>query len=411
MGFKVKFRDPQGLVCVRLDSWEDPEDPHDDDELTVYGVNSGQNNIIYNTSMWGLGVYEINEEDSQLLNQPHGICANNKGDLYVADTGNHRIVRLYNPAHELKFVTTIGNKGDKEGQFYSPHQVALDHMGNLFVSDSGNHRIQVFDSTNVFKFAFTGDDFLVSPTGITITDSLEEHAKTKRNFIIVLDSSASRISKFDHKGNLLKSLSMLKLGFSKVRMEYLCIDYHNQILVTDSENHCIHKLTHNLEYITTFGREGDDDFEFINPKGITIHRRFGQIFVAEESGAQYYWVGTDIYDFEVKKYNKNLLFTFKTTEPSFLTADVLDSEKKFVMRLTHSRLLPHTGQQLLRWNRTVGMTNNKIIEKEELEVSDVVRPGEKVPPGKYFIKISLEATYSSRTHFVRVEENEFEITD
>ena len=32
MGFKVKFRDPEGLACVRLKSWEDPDDPHDDDE-------------------------------------------------------------------------------------------------------------------------------------------------------------------------------------------------------------------------------------------------------------------------------------------------------------------------------------------------------------------------------------------
>ena len=63
MGFKVKFRNPEGLACARLDSWEDPEDPHDDDELTVYGVNSGQNNIIYNSSMWGLDVFNIDEDD------------------------------------------------------------------------------------------------------------------------------------------------------------------------------------------------------------------------------------------------------------------------------------------------------------------------------------------------------------
>ena len=57
------------------------------------------------------------------------------------------------------------------------------------------------------------------------------------------------------------------------------------------------------------------------------------------------------------------------------------------------------------------MTNKIIIKDENLEVSDVVRPGEKAPPGMYRIKLSLEATYSSRTHFVRVEEQEFEISD
>jgi len=411
MGFKVNFKDPEGLAAVRLNSWEDPEDPHDDDELTVYGVNSGQNNIIYNKSMWALGVYGRNEDDNQLLNRPHGISANKAGDVYVADTGNHRVVRLFNPTDELQFITAIGGKGSEKGQFLSPHQVALDNSGNLFVSDSGNHRIQVFDNQDKFKFAFTGDNFLVSPIGISVTDSLETHAKRKENFLIITDSSASRINKFDLKGNLAKSISMRNLGFSDVRLEYICIDYYNQILITDSKNHCIHKFTHNLDYITSFGREGDDDFEFIQPTGITIHRRFGQLFVAEESGAQYYWVGTDLYDFTIKEYKNNLLFSFKITEPSFLTADLLDKEGKFIMRLTQNRLLPRSGDQVLRWNQTVGVTNKIIIKDEDLEVSDVVKPGEKAPPGLYRIKLSLEATYSSRTHFVRVEEQEFEISD
>ena len=348
MGFKVKFRDPEGLVCVRLDSWEDPEDPHDDDELTVYGVNSGQDNIIYNTSMWGLGVYGLYEDEDQLLNRPHGICANSRGDVYVADTGNQRIVRLFNPAHELHFVKAIGSKGTGNGQFLSPYQVALDNTGNLFVSDSGNHRIQVFDRNNEFKFAFDGDGFLNSPTGISVTDSLEKNARFKENFLVIVDSMSSRISKYDLKGNRKKSITLVKYGFQKVHLEYITIDYYNQILITDSENHCIHKFTHNLEYITSFGREGDDDFEFIKPKGITIYRRFGQLFVAEESGAQYYWVGTDLYDLAVKEYNKNLLFTFQITEPSYLTADIIDDDGNFVMRLTQERLLPRIGKQLVR---------------------------------------------------------------
>ena len=411
MGFKVQFRDPQGLACVRMDAWEDPEDPHDDDELTVYGVNSGQSNIIYNTSMWGLGVYGLYEDDDQLLNKPHGICANSKGDVYVADTGNNRIVRLYNPDHELQFVTAIGSRGKKEGQFSSPTQVAMDNSGNIYICDSGNHRIQVFDANNNFKRAFTNNDFLINPTGIAVTDSLEKHARIKENFIIVVDSAASRISRIDLKGNLKKSISMKNIGFPSVKLEYICIDYHNQILITDSENHCIHKFTHRLEYITSFGRKGDDDFEFINPTGIAIHRRFGQIFVAEKSGAQYYWVGTDLYDLAVKEHNQNLLFTFKITEPSFLTADILDAEGDFVMRLTYERLLPRIGEQLIRWNKIVGKTNIKIMEIEDLELSELVSPGKKAPPGRYTLKISLEAVYSSRTHFVRIEELEFQIVE
>ena len=411
MGFKVKFSLPEGLACVRLDSWEDPEDPHDDDELTVYGVNSGQNNIIFNSSMWGLGVYGLDKEGDQLLNRPHGICANSKGDVYVADTGNNRVVRLFNPTDKLNFITAIGSKGKEKGQFISPRQVALDNMGNLFVSDSGNNRIQVFDRFNKFTHSFTGDAYLIGPTGIAVTDSLEAHARNEENFIVIIDSLASRISKFDFRGKLLNSSPMSKLGYPRVKLEYICIDYYNQILITDSENNCIHKFTDNLDYVTSFGREGDDDYEFIKPKGITIYRRFGQLFVAEETGAQYYWVGTDIFDLAINQNKNNFLFSFKITEPSFLTADILDHDGKFIMRLTQQRLLPHCGEQVLRWNRIVGMTNRKTIEEEDLDVSKIVRPGEKARPGTYKIKLALEATYSSRTHFVRLEEKDFQIID
>ena len=81
------------------------------------------------------------------------------------------------------------------------------------------------------------------------------------------------------------------------------------------------------------------------------------------------------------------------------------------MRLTQQQLLPHCGDQKLRWNRIVGVTNKKIIEEEGLDISSTIRPGEKAPPGEYRIKLSLEATYSSRTHFIRTEEKVFQIID
>ena len=155
MGLKVRFRNPQGVACVRLDSWDDPENKHDDDELTVYGINSGQNNIIYNKSMLALEVYGIKEKGDQRLNDPRGICANSKGDVYIADSGNHRIVRLFNPGRQLKFVKSIGDSGKGNGQFDYPEQVALDNNGNIYVSDTGNNRIQVFDQQNDFKFVFS----------------------------------------------------------------------------------------------------------------------------------------------------------------------------------------------------------------------------------------------------------------
>ena len=79
---------------------------------------------------------------------PMGMALDAKGNLYVADTENHRIQKL-SPSGQ--FLQQWGNTGpfgtellpgDKPGQFSSPSGVALDAKGNLYVADTGNHRIQ-----------------------------------------------------------------------------------------------------------------------------------------------------------------------------------------------------------------------------------------------------------------------------
>jgi hypothetical protein len=409
MGFKVNFSKPEGLACVRLDAWEDPDDPHDDDEVTVYGINSGENNIIYNKSMYGLEVYGIDEESDQLLKNPHGICANSRGDVYVADTGNHRVVRLFNPGSKLEYVTALGRKGIGTGQFISPSQVALDNGGNIYVSDTGNHRVQVFDKNNKFKFSFSNHNKFIRPSGIAVTDSLQQFQGRIDNFIVVIDSNGQRISQFSLSGQVRKSLKMSDIGYSNANLEYICIDYYNQILITDSNNHCIHKFDHELNYITTFGSKGDDDNQFLVPKGIAIYRRFGQIFIAESTGAQYYWVGSDFSVDKIYNEGKYLIFQLFITEPSNITADIFDSEGMFVTRIANKRTFRTAGINQIKWNKRIGKYNEQFYEMNNFNASSLTKPFSLVPLGKYIIKIRSEATYSSRTYFEKVKEQIFEL--
>lgn len=409
MGFKVNFSKPEGLACVRLDAWEDPDDPHDDDEVTVYGVNSGENNIIYNKSMFGLEVYGIDEDENQLLNKPHGICANSKGDVYVADTGNHRIVRLYNPGSKLEYVTDIGTQGIGNGEFISPEQVALDNSGNIYVTDTGNNRIQVFDKENKYIFNFSKNGKLIRPTAIAVTDSIQKYQGRVDNFIVVVDSSDHRINQFSLNGKFKKSLDISTIGYNSATLEYICLDYYNQVLVTDSENHCIHKFDHDLNYITSFGSKGDDDFEFLVPKGIAIYRRFGQLFIAESTGAQYYWIGTDLNIIKISRVTNGVKINFNITEPSIITADIFDKEDKFVARIANRRSFRSSGEHEIFWNRKVGRFTSKFLNDNGYDLSTINKPFKSVPNGEYKIIIKAEATYSSRTYFEKIKEQKFEI--
>ena len=410
MGFRVKFKSPQGLACVRLDAWEDPDDPHDNDEVTVYGVNSGQNNIIYNSSMWGLDVYGLDEEDEQKLSGPHGICANSHGDVYIADSGNNRIVRLFNPGNKLEYVSALGSEGSKPGEFRYPLQVAMDGRGNIYVSDTGNHRIQIFNRNDSLLQIIGNNGQILSPNGIAVAHSSEKHRYRPDNFIILIDSVDQRISKFDLNGNLLLRKRIQSTGFAQGRLEYVSLDYYNQVLITDSYNHCIHKFDKNLEHLTSFGRRGNGDHEFIEPTGIAIYRRFGQLFIAEKSGAQYYWIGTDINDFKIEDRQTSIIFRFTLTEPSFIYLDIFDEENNFIKRIAEKQFLHPIKEHTLFWNLRMAAKLPTRTFEEELIQSKIAQPGEFVPAGIYKVKITAEATYSSRTYFTKSIEKKINVS-
>lgn len=116
---------------------------------------------------------------------PHGIVADNNGNIYVADEHNHSIRKITTDG----IVSTIagnGTQGFADGigsnaLFYYPSGIAIDNSGNLFIADSGNNRIRkITPDGTVTTIAGDGlagsDDGPVSsasfnnPTGLTIDE-------------------------------------------------------------------------------------------------------------------------------------------------------------------------------------------------------------------------------------------------
>ncbi|MCH8305445.1 MAG: NHL repeat-containing protein, partial [Candidatus Marinimicrobia bacterium] len=175
LGFGAKIDDPQGLTTVKLNSRNDPDVPKDDDEITVYGVNRGNNTIIYNNSLLSVAIYGKNLPDKQKLNSPHGITANPAGRVLVADTGNDRIVELRDSG-TLSHLRTYGKKGNGRGEFNAPLDVKLDSQGNFYVLDSGNNRIQFFSEEGEVLKIWGEEDGLIlnDPISMAVTDVKEK---------------------------------------------------------------------------------------------------------------------------------------------------------------------------------------------------------------------------------------------
>jgi DNA-binding beta-propeller fold protein YncE len=128
----------------------------DQSDGSVYVVDMGNHRVQkFDTSTnvlpqlltkWG-GSSEPGHASSQLaqeagqLRSPWGVTVDGAGDVYVTDTGNHRVEKF---DKEGNFITQWGGYGNGDGQFNFPYGIAVDAKGSVFVVDSGNTRVQQF---------------------------------------------------------------------------------------------------------------------------------------------------------------------------------------------------------------------------------------------------------------------------
>jgi sugar lactone lactonase YvrE len=126
---------------------------------------------------------DIDTEDENLaFNLPEDLAVDEAGNIYILDSGNHR-VQKFSPA--LKYLATIGRRGQGPGEFNYPQRLDLDSEGNLYVLDSNQARIQVINPSGKEIKTIRIDlktldmDFL-QPGRLVITTSLGyEHISKK----------------------------------------------------------------------------------------------------------------------------------------------------------------------------------------------------------------------------------------
>ncbi len=409
---RVKVRDPQGIAATRLDVWDNPKETKDDDEITVYGVNSGQDVIIYNTSMTAITVYGLNEKGEKRLNRPRGITAHRGGEVYLADAGNNRVVHFFNTGRELKWVQALGNMS-------APQDVVISADRTVFVADTGNNRVLVFRDDKLIQSWDEAGKFSL-PSGIVATDSTDGWSFHKDNFVAVVDMNGQRLQKFTRDGRWLKTVNAAELGKPNAKLMYAAIDYYSNVYVTDFNNHCIHKFDRELNYLTTFGRMGKGEKEFIEPRGIAIYKRFGQVLIDDRESAQYYWVGTDVLNLRASKQHPDspansskesrdlLQLDYFLTEPSYVTLEILDTRGN-VLAKPMDKTLRFSGpqQELLggRWEPV----SSWLVDNQRRYDQNALQKMAPPPPGKYTLRLTVSATYSSYKYFAKTMEITIEL--
>jgi DNA-binding beta-propeller fold protein YncE len=78
--------------------------------------------------------------------QPNDVITNAAGEIFIAEGhGANQKDRIVKFSKDGKFLQAWGTRGSGPVQFNQPHALAFDSKGNLYVGDRSNNRVLVFD--------------------------------------------------------------------------------------------------------------------------------------------------------------------------------------------------------------------------------------------------------------------------
>jgi tripartite motif-containing protein 71 len=204
---------------------------------------------------------------------PGSVTADVYGNIYVADTNNHRIQKFdSNGVYVMKW----GESGTGNGQFISPNGIAVDQAGNVYVVESWNNRIQKFDSDGGYVTQWGewgyGNGQFYNANGIAVDQA---------GNVYVLDSDQNRIQKFTSEGNYLMQWGNYGKGNGQFdNPSGIAVDQAGNVYVADTSNDRIQKFNSNGVYVMQWGESGNENGQFGRPSAIVVDPA-GNVYVAD----------------------------------------------------------------------------------------------------------------------------------
>ena len=232
---------------------------------------------------------------------PYGVVVDASGNVYVADYNNHRIRRI-TPAGVVSTFAGSGTEGFANGtgasaQFNSPVGIALDASGNMYVADSDNHRIRkITPAGAVTTLAGSGTYGFADGTGASAQFKCPHGvAVDASGNVYVADRYNHCIRKITPAGAVTTLAGSGTEGFAdgtSVAAQFkhpygVAVDASGNVYVADTNNDRIRKITP-AGAVTTLAGGNNSGFadgvgaaaRFTTPTGITIDAA-GNLYVAE----------------------------------------------------------------------------------------------------------------------------------
>ncbi|MFZ6009911.1 MAG: IPT/TIG domain-containing protein, partial [Bacteroidota bacterium] len=234
------------------------------------------------------------------FDHPAGIAVDANGNIYVADNGNNCIRRISSTNVSTIAGSTVPGYVDAQGgqaQFNTPIGLGIDGSGNLYVGDTGNHRIRRVTSVGVVTtVAGNGQAGFADGNGpLAQFNGIAGVAVDGNNNIYVADGFNHRIRKINGQGVVSTLAGNGTAAFAngtgtaaRFNVPYgVACDASGNVYVADFSNHSIRKVT-SAGVTTTTAGNGTSGFvdaigsaaRFNQPTAVTVAPN-GNIYVAD----------------------------------------------------------------------------------------------------------------------------------
>ncbi|MBI4673480.1 MAG: TIGR03663 family protein [Chloroflexi bacterium] len=214
------------------------------------------------------------------FNEPWGIAVAPDGTVYVADTWNHRIEKFDQDGNFISAWGVFGDVGEAYDQnllqLYGPRAIAIDKEGNLWVADTGNERIIEYSSQGEPLDVYGGTGAAVGqflePVGIAIgADGNFYVADTWNRRIQVFDASFEPLQQIDIEAWDSQSV---------VNKPYIAVDAEGNLYVTDPEGYRVIKFGKDGQVRAVWGIPGSSLTSMQLPTGIALDAQ-GNLYIAD----------------------------------------------------------------------------------------------------------------------------------
>jgi uncharacterized protein (TIGR03663 family) len=195
--------------------------------------------------------------------EPWGIALDAQGNVYVADTWNHRIQKFDQAGKFLLEWGHAGQPSDGTDGFWGPRGIAIGTDGRVYVTDTGNKRVLVFDANGKFLLEFnkSGGGSLDEPVGIALGQNGQ---------VYIADTWDQRVAIFSTDGQFKTSWPVLGWNNDSLNNKpYLALDAQGRVYITDPEGYRVIVFSPDGKPLAAFGQAGPEQDAFGLPAGIT----------------------------------------------------------------------------------------------------------------------------------------------